>query len=244
MLEKECQAVILGVMDYAEADKIVTLFSMEHGKVRGLARGAKRSRKRFGGALEPFARLQLQLKLKEGLSTLVGADIIGIYPHIRQDLQKIAHAAYACELIDQLVAEGEQNLRLFRLLTAYLAHLDGAAADQCNRRFFEVNLLKVLGYQPELAHCHSCNVDLTSLAQLRFSPATMALLCCSCGKTGHPVSGDTVAVLARAMKCGRFGQISMSATALAEAGVILDSAICCHLTRPLKSIAFMEQIAR
>src|SRR5689334_22172887 len=124
MVTRVFEAVVLGVMDYAEADKIVTLFTMEHGKLKGLARNAKRSRKRFGGALEPFALLHLQLTPKVGLATLNGADVINVFPHIRQDLTKIVHASYACELVEQLAAEGGQNQRLFRLLTAYLGYLD------------------------------------------------------------------------------------------------------------------------
>ncbi|WP_459815707.1 DNA repair protein RecO [Geotalea toluenoxydans] len=239
----ECDTVVLGVLDYADADKIVTLFTLEHGKVKGLARNAKKSRKRFGGALEPFARLRLQLTLKEGLSTLNGADVINVFPHIRADLSKIANAAYACELVEQLVGEGEQNPRLFRLLTAYLEHLDLTDHAPSDRRFFEANLLKVLGYQPELARCASCDQDLANMPQLRFSPSFAGILCSSCGRTGRPVSPETISLLIRSLTTGRFGLVHFSPDGLAEAGAILDAAIACHLTRPLKSLNFMEQVS-
>lgn len=243
MHNAEMDAVVLGVMDYGEADKIVTLFSLEYGKLKGLARNAKKSRKRFGGALEPFARLRLQLRLKEGLSTLGGADVVDVFPHIRTDLGKIAHAAYACELVEQLAAEGEQNPRLFRLVAAYLEHLDRSPQDPSDRRFFEANLLKVLGYQPEFTRCAVCDGDLAHATHLRFSPSLGSILCSSCGKTGRPVSRETVSLLIRSLATGRFGAVRFPPEELAEAGAILDATIAGHQIRPLKSLAFMEQVS-
>jgi DNA repair protein RecO (recombination protein O) len=146
----EAQAIILRLTDYGEADRIASLFTLEHGRSSGIARGAKRSRKRFGGALEPFAHLQLQLQQGPGLARLASADILNIFPGIRQDLGKIGFAAYACELVERLTPEEEANPRLFRLLFCYLERLDQAPASPSDRRFFAVNLLKILGYQPEL----------------------------------------------------------------------------------------------
>lgn len=243
MHNTELDAVILGVMDYREADKIVTIFALEQGKLKGLARNAKKSRQRFGGALEPFARLHLQVTLKEGLSTLNSADVVDVFPHIRTDLARITHAAYACELVEQLVPEGETNARLFRLLIAYLEHLDRFPHDPSDRRFFEANLLKVLGYQPELARCASCDADLAPMPQLRFSPSHDGILCSTCGRTGRIVSSETISMLIRSLTTGKFGLVRFSPEGLAEASAILDTAIACHLTRPLKSLAFMEQVS-
>lgn len=150
MKKAEAEAIVLRLTDYGEADRIVTLFTLEQGKLQGVARGAKRSRKRFAGALEPFAHLKLQLHLGTGLVTLSSADIVGIFPGIRSDLTKIGCAAYACELVERLTPDEEPNPRLFRLLYCYLERLDQVPPSPSDRRFFAVNLLKILGYQPEL----------------------------------------------------------------------------------------------
>ena len=235
-----CEAIVLGVNTYGEADKIVVCLTLEHGKLKGLARGAKRSRKRFGGALEPFARLHLQLSMKEGLSTLTGADIVSIFPGIRDDLAKIGSAGYACELTERLTPEGEPNHRLFRLLVAYLEHLDKFPCAPSDRRFFTLNLLKVSGYQPSLEHCASCGAD---LASSRFSHAQASgLLCGSCGTGDRLVSAHTVTLLRQGLQTGRFGLIRFSPAELAEADELLDAAIASHLNRPLKSIAFLREI--
>ena len=80
------QAFVLSTLDYGDSDRIVSLFSLEHGHIKAFARGARKSRKRFGAALEPFARIEAQIRIKEGLSGLQQADIIAIYPTIRRIL--------------------------------------------------------------------------------------------------------------------------------------------------------------
>ncbi|MBJ6752515.1 DNA repair protein RecO [Geomonas anaerohicana] len=150
MKNTEAEGIVLRLTDFGEADRIVTLFTLEQGKLQGVARGAKRSKKRFAGALEPFAHLKLQLHLGTSLPTLSSADIVGIFPGIRADLARIGCAAYACELVERLTPEDEPNPRLFRLLYCYLERLNDAPASPSDRRFFAVNLLKILGYQPEL----------------------------------------------------------------------------------------------
>jgi DNA repair protein RecO (recombination protein O) len=150
MKNAETEAILLRVTDYGETDRIVTMFTLELGKLSGIARGAKVSRRRFAGALEAFAHLRLQLKLGAGLAYLASADILSIFPGVRMELTKIAFAAYACELVERLTPDDEPNPRLFRLLYCYLERLHLAPVSPSDRRFFAVNLLKILGYQPEL----------------------------------------------------------------------------------------------
>jgi DNA repair protein RecO (recombination protein O) len=237
-----CEAIVLGMMDYREADKIVTLFTLEQGKIRGMARGAKRSVRRFGGALELFARLKLEIIIKEGLAQLQSADIVTVFPRIREDLVKIGQAGYACELTDSLLPEGMCNLRLFRLLTAYLEHLDRFPAAPSDRRFFELNLLNVLGYRPALEQCAECAVELAGGAWFRPAAAACGLLCSQCGRGGSPVSAATVAHLRQALATGRFGVISFSLAELDEAGKLLDSAIAAHIQRPLNALSFLREM--
>ena len=232
-----CEAIVLGVLDYREADKIVTLFTLEHGKLKGLARGAKRSIRRFGGCLEPFALLTVQLAIKGGLSRLDGADVHSIHPRIRADLQKIGYAGYACETIDLLLPEGFANARLFRLLSAYLVQLDSTPPEPSDRRFFEINLLNILGYRPDLDNCGSCGAKLS----LSIGGPAGVLLCGRCGRGGPAVSPSTIALLKRSLHTGRFGSIVFSPTELAEADTVLDPAIACHLSRPLKSLHFLSE---
>ena len=237
-----CQAIVLGVTDYREADKIVTLFTLEHGKLNGVARGAKRSMRRFGGALEPFALLTVQLALTGGLARLDGVDVVTIHPCIRKDLLKIGYAGYACEATDLLLPEGMANPRLFRLLSAYLESLDTAPATPSDRRFFEINLLNVLGYRPTLEECDSCGTELSSTPGGSHAGPAGEVLCGRCGHGGRPVAAGTITLLKTALRTGRFGVVSFVRDELAEAGSILDPAIAGHVRRPLKSLAFLHEM--
>jgi DNA repair protein RecO (recombination protein O) len=236
-----CEAILLAVTDFAESDKLVTLFTLEQGKLRGIAKGARKSLRRFGGCLEPFARLTVQTTITNGLSRLTGADVATIYPRIRENLLKIGYAGYACEAVDLLLPEGFANPRLFRLLTSYLEYLDRTPPEASARRFFEINLLNIMGYRPELNRCATCGSALNTAGQ-RFAGAAGDLLCGRCGRGRRGVSPVTVAHLEAALRTGRFDAISFSAMELAEAGFILDPALAAHADRPFKSLDFLREM--
>jgi len=216
MQTTECEAIVLSAMDYGEADRIVTLFTREHGKLRGIARNGKKSVKRFGPSFEIFARIRISLVLKEGLCSLRSADVVTVWPRIRGELERIGYAGYACELVDRFIPEALPVPRLYRLLCAYLEYLD-ASFPPCadDRRFFEVNLLNIVGYR----------LSLDSLG----------------GDMG-PVRDATFDTLKKAMETGRFGVIRFSLQSLEEAGKILDESIAAHLTRPLMSLHFLREV--
>jgi DNA repair protein RecO (recombination protein O) len=235
-----CDALLLGVTDFGESDKIVTLFTLEQGKLKGIARGAKKSHRRFGGSLEPFARVSVQITLKSGLSVLTGADAVTIFPRIREDLLKIGYAAYACEAVDLLLPEGLPNPRLYRLLAAYLEHLDQVPPSPSDRKFFEINLLNIMGYRPALNRCASCGTELATAPRLF---ATVGgILCGRCGRGGRVVSPETVGFLEASLRTGRFGTVCFPATSLTEAGFILEPALSVHASRPFKSLSFLREI--
>ncbi|MGA7826773.1 MAG: DNA repair protein RecO [Geobacteraceae bacterium] len=242
MVTHECEAVVLAAMDYGETDRIVTLFTREHGKVRAIARHGKKSVKRFSGALEVYARLRLQLVLKEGLSSLRNSDIITVFPHIRNDLLKISYAGYACEVIDRLLPEAMCNPRLFRLLVSYLEQLDGAPSNADDRRFFEINLLNILGYRLSLELCCQCGIDIGTLPGTVHYTAAGEIYCADCGSGGYLLSSACRSLLKKALATGRFGVVRFPEASLQEAGAVLDASIASHLTRPLHSLQFLQQV--
>lgn len=242
MGSESVEALVLGAMDYGEADRIVTLFTLEHGKVKGIARGAKKSVRRFGSAFEPFARLKTEIVLKEGLSVIRQADIVTVFPRIREDLLKIGYGGYACELADVMLPEGMANPRLFRLLSSYLEQLDSSPANPSDRRFFEMNLLNVLGYCPSLEQCVACGKVLDNEGRAYHWTCHDGLLCSRCSKGGKSVSGETLTLLRQAIRTGRFGVILFPEASLQEAGRILDGALSMHLHRPLKALGFLREM--
>jgi len=241
MHTENLQSFVLSTLDYGESDRIVSLFTLEHGRIKAFARGARKSRKRFGAALEPFARIVAQARIKEGLSSLQQADITCIYPAIRGDLGRIAHALYACEVVDIITPEGHPLPRLYRLLAAYLDHLETETAVEGDRRFFEINLLNILGYRPALESCSRCDTPFGEAgAWLQEEGEAVCRFCCA---GGRPLSATTLKVLATCLKTGIFGQISFPTEALQQAGQLLDEAIAAHGGRRLKSLEFLRQVS-
>jgi len=240
MHSEKLQAFVLSTIDYGDSDRIVSLFTLEHGRLKGFARGAKNSRKRFGAALETFARIEAHVRIKQGLSGLQQAEIQSIYPHIRGDLSRIASALYACELVDAMTPEGQPLPRLFRLLTVYLDRLETAPASESDRRFFEINLLNILGYRPSLESCSRCGSPFDVLGALHQDDGELACRFCAAG--GRSISPVTLKLMLACMATGTFGLITFPADSLEQASCMLDAAIAAHADRRLKSLEFLRQI--
>lgn len=240
MHDEKVQAFVLSTRDYGEADRIVSLFTLEHGRIKAFARAARKSRKRFGAALETFARIEALVRVKEGLAGLQQADIACIYPGIRGDLARIAHALYACELLEAMTPEGHPLPRLYRLLAAWLDRLETETAAEADRRFFEINLLNILGYRPSLDACSRCDNPFGEAGALLQDGGEPA--CGRCAPSGRPLSTATLRVLRACLGTGRFGLIAFPAEALAQAGCLLDAAIASHSGRRLNSLDFLRQV--
>ncbi len=128
--------IVLRAVDTGESDRVVTLLTRERGKVAAYARGARASRRRFGGSLEPFTLVAAEVRERSG-SDLLGLDsvsAVAAFGGIRGDLARIACASYAAELSRELVRDHEPHDELFELLAAYLAVLDAAPARRVRKR--------------------------------------------------------------------------------------------------------------
>lgn len=241
MHSEKLQAFVLTARDYGESDRIVSLFTLEHGRIRTFARRAKNSRKRFGAALESFARIEAHVRLKAGLSGLQQAELQRMYPRLRADLAGIAHALYACELVDAMTPEGHPLPRLFRLLTAFLDRLELSGAREPERRFFEINLLNVLGYRPSLESCVRCGSPFAARSALLLNGAELA--CHACAGQGRPLSPGALQRLRACLETGSFGLIDFPDETLTQAGLLLDEALAIHAGRQLRSLEFLQLVA-
>ena len=240
MRSEKLQAFVLSTHDYGESDLIVSLFTLEHGHIKGFARGGRKSRKRFGSSLELLARIDLQARCKEGLSSLQQGESISLYPQIRSDLSLIAHGLYSAELLDILTPEGHPYPRIFRLFSAWMEHLESGAFIPADRRFFEINLLNILGYRPALDHCSCCSETYGSRGALVMKDGELG--CRQCARGGQPVNSETLVHLQRALATGSFGKGIFSDDSLQQAGMILDRALAHHAGRTIKSLSFLNQM--
>jgi DNA repair protein RecO (recombination protein O) len=119
------EAVVLRHADWGEADRLLTLYSRERGKLRVLAKGARKIRSRKAGHLEPFTRTTLQLARGRDLLIVTQADTVDAYLPIHENLVKTGQAAYLAELLDRFTYEDDtENFAIYRLLTEALSRLE------------------------------------------------------------------------------------------------------------------------
>jgi DNA repair protein RecO (recombination protein O) len=175
------EAVVLRHADWGEADRLLTLYTRERGKVRAIAKGARKIRSRKAGHLEPFTRVTLQLARGHDLFIVTQADTLDAYLPIHENLVKTSHAAYVVELLDRFTYEDDsENYSIFRLLTEALARLESEADPWLAIRYYEVRLLDLLGYRPHLFECANCGREIKAEDQF-FSAAQGGVLCPVCG---------------------------------------------------------------
>src|SRR5947207_3028414 len=143
-------AVVLKRMDLGEADRIVTLFSRDEGKIRAVAKGVRRSTSRSAGHLEPFTLSDVLFAVGRELDVISQADTLESFRAIREDLDLTAHAYYLTELVDLLTEDRQENRIVYDLLLDGLQHLVEAGDVRLVIILFQLNLLDAVGYQPEL----------------------------------------------------------------------------------------------
>jgi DNA repair protein RecO (recombination protein O) len=242
-------AVVLRTVDTGEADRVVTLLSRERGKVAAFARGARASRRRFGGALEPFTLVRAEVRERPG-AELLGLDSVTAleaFGGIRADLARIACAAYAVELARELVRDHEPHEDLFDLLAAYLAALDAAPALPAGLRAFELGALRAAGLLPRLDACARCGETLAQSGSIRLDPAHGGVLCDACGSRAAPgaprLSRDAVDVLARLAERGLAAAAEPVAPRTGrEARDALGAFIEHHLGHRLAARRFLDEV--
>lgn len=175
------EAVVLRHADWGEADRVLTLFTRERGKVRAIAKGARKIRSRKAGHLEPFTRVVLQLAKGRDLFIVTQADTVDAYLSLSEDLVKTGYASYVIELLDRFTYEDEsENLAIFNLLTESLRRIAIEPDPWLAIHYYEVHLLDFLGFRPHLVKCANCGKEIQPENQF-FSPAAGGVLCPTCG---------------------------------------------------------------
>ena len=148
-------AIILARRDFGEADRLLTLMTPVRGKIRAIAKGARKPNAKLSGHVELFARSDCLLHIGRGLPILTQADMQEPYLGIRDDLRRGAYASYAAELLDRFTAdeEDDDSAALFDLLDAALGQIADADDPRLAVRFYEMALLDRVGFRPELEEC-------------------------------------------------------------------------------------------
>lgn len=241
-------AIILRHADFQESDRVVTVFSRDHGRIAGLARGVRKSVKRFAGHLDLFSLVELRYKSGRGdLFQFENAELIRAHMGIRQDLYRIAWAGYLCELVEKLFGEAEPHPELFDLLSDALLLLDKAPRlGEGTLRALELRFLADAGLQPELEQCGLCRISVESGRSFSFVVARGAVLCEQCYPNDPDalIPAETIGLLGYSQQLPLHKLVELRFTQKEARGarVLLNAFIRYHVGTSLRSTAFLNEL--
>jgi len=240
------EAVVLHHVNWGEADRLLTVFTRTHGKLRVIAKSVRKMQSRKAGHLEPFSHSTLMLAKAHDLWIVTDAETIDGFSALREDLQLMTHASYVIELIDRFTFEEGQNWQLYQLTIDTLKRLSEEKAPFIPLRYYEMRLLDLLGFRPLLFQCAKCGKEIVAEDQF-FSAEQGGVLCPSCGAR----SSDSRLVSMDALRFMRHFQRSDYKTALkadpspkvrAEIESLMNHYLTFHLERSLNTPEFLKQI--
>lgn len=186
------EAFVIDVRKMGEADRLVTFFTEDEGKIRGVAASAARSRRRFGGKLERLSRVRVTFFEKEGreLARIDSCDLLEESFTLHQDLDAAATLSYVAEVVDTFVHEREADPKYFRLLRSLMAAVRAGVEPALLARYFETWTLRLHGLMPDLDRCGACGRALAGSGARVRTGAMPEALCGTCARPGVRVAEE------------------------------------------------------
>lgn len=245
---RRVDGVILSHSRWGEADRLLTVFTKELGKVRVVAKGVRKTRSRKAGHLEPFMRSALLLAQGRDLWIVTQADTINSFLSLRSDLLKTAYTAYVIELLDRFTYEDGPNFPVYRLLIDTLERMEKGDKLFVLIHYYEIRLLDLMGYRPQLFNCVLCGDEIKPQSQF-FSAMQGGVICPKCAHKGE----DARMISMQALKYMRHFQRSTYQQAIAaepdenvaeEVERVMHWYLTFLLERDLNSRHFIKEVAR
>lgn len=175
------QGIVLRGYPFGDSDRVVVLLSPNHGKLRTVAKGVRKTKSRFGGRLEPFTHVDIVLYEGRNLDTVTQVSVVEAFPHLRNDLDRVLDAGVMVEAVDAVAQEGESSVRLFLLLQRGLTTLEHGESSEDLLTSYLLKLADIIGLAPSLDACASCGK--TSGLE-RFSFSAGGTVCNNCRPEG------------------------------------------------------------
>lgn len=244
-------AFVLKTQDYRDTSLLGDFYTRDFGRVRGVVKGVRDSRARFGSTLEPFSLNEILFyRRRRGgdLHLVTQVELVDLFVPVREDLERLAAASYCIELLAELVEAESDAPEIFDLLHDTLRFLSGGASPRRAARIFEVKLMDALGLMPEIKSCVRCRAEAPEPAF--FNPAFGGIVCQNCRKSfsgdgsGFQVSRGTLHFLdhVRRSPVSALGPVKVSREVGEETERVLRRFTDFHLSNKLKSLVFMEKM--
>jgi DNA repair protein RecO (recombination protein O) len=239
-------------VDHGDYDKIVTFFTLKRGKMSVIAKGAKKSLKRFAGVLELFSLLNLVWRFGrgKGLPILTEGSVMEPFEHIRTDITRTAYASYWCELVSLWMEDGQKQVSVYRLLEYVLDRLNKEVLSEPILHIaFQLHFMTISGFSPGLTHCNICQVPLDDFSgsSATFDVRRGGIVCEKCvgqGSRTAPLSKGTLKLLNWMLKgpLEKIDRLRFSERAVEESLRMLQAFLPYHLGKEPRSLKFLKQI--
>jgi DNA repair protein RecO (recombination protein O) len=229
------QGIVLRSFPFGEADRVVVMLSPNHGKLRAVAKGVRKTTSRFGGRLEPFTHVDLVLYEGRDLDTITQVSVIDAFPHLRNDLERVLAAGTMVEAMDAVTEEGEGAVRAFLLLQRGLRALEAGSRHPDLVAAFLLKVADVVGVAPALNECAGCG---TTSGVTRFSFAGGGVLCERCRTPGTVLLREGLTAYLAALAAADLADLPAADPSFSgEAMGVTRRFLEYHLDRRLESLA-------
>lgn len=260
MAATKTQAFVLKTRDYRDTSLLADFYTRDYGKLRGIVKGIRDARGRFGSTLEPFSLNEILFyRRRRGgdLHQVTQVELLDLFDGVRNDLERLAYASYFIDLLNAFVEPEESNPAIFDLLRHMLLFMAAGASAKRAARIFEVKLLELLGWMPEVRACVVCRVP--SPVPAYFSSDLGGVHCQACctrltggqGRARHAaclpagrVSRGTLHFLEHVQRSQvqELVNVKVSQDVGRELERLLRRFVDFHLSNPLKSILFLQKM--
>jgi DNA repair protein RecO (recombination protein O) len=238
MAIRQDQGIVLRSYPFGEADRVVVLLSPNHGKLRTVAKGVRKTKSRFGGRLETFCHVDLVLYEGRNLDTITQVAIIEPFRHMRADLDRVIAAGTMVEVVDAVAQEGESSVRLFLLLQRGLRALDGGVQHPDLVTSFLLKAADIVGVAPALSVCAGCG---RTDGLTRFSFAAGGAQCDRCRSAGAFILKDGLTVYLALIAAADLAELPAVRNDLTDqARGLTRRFVEYHLERRLESLALFD----
>ena len=243
------EGLVIRQYPLGEADRILTLLTRDLGKIRVVARGVRRPKSRLGGQMELLSQVSLTASVGRDLDVVIEAQTVNRHQKLSEQLDRLSHGIYLCELLDGFTVEHSPAYQVYRLAVDTLSQLESVADPWLLVRRFEMRLLDESGFKPELTHCVECGAVLEPRDH-RFNVSSGGVSCPSCGVVDStaviPVQLNAMKVLRllqREQSFDRLEGIRISSAARYDVERLLTTHIRYILEKELRSADFVRKVS-
>lgn len=248
---QKTKAIVLGYHPLGEADRIVTFYTEDFGKIRAVARGVRKVKNRLCGRLEILTCGDLVFfeRVDKDLHVVNSFDIAESFQVLREDLLKMAYCSYLAELIQQVESLGVPSADTFELVLEIMFMMKATDDPEMLARTFEIRLLTSAGLSPHLDSCVVCSSDIGNVSSLGFNASRGGVLCSECSTARQTsvisISRGTVELMKRMQRTPLelIPRLKILETSRRELRRVLKSFISFHIdSGPLRSLDFLASI--